>query len=406
MMLLFSRVLAASTAVVLVLALSLGHLQTTTWWAGYDLQNCPNCKPIVDWSDELSRNTVAGVQRRKFASDGVVVLSGAISPVKVSTLSDEVDSMVDTFMTSVLSKVVLRGYRKYEHRLDTRSELVRDWAVHGALAKWAAQLMDVKEARLYNAEKIYSAGADNPMGCNPAWHRDTVAAPFPIDAKSVTINIYLDDIGADGPHGDALIFIRGSHKDLDTPPAVTGKRLFEPVIKVGDVLAHDPNVYHTPSGRGCWNRRSLQFRYVESPTTFDFEPIRFPHGPIPWTLAHAPGLAPHGLKEGDALAGPWYPKVYPEPQEDEHITLKGKAWGIFSLLGVAKQAQDAAAKLGIGSDDDCIADVRNESDGYLYYGFDGPVAKCKDWEMLNGLPVHKEGQMINDMKRLMEKVKK
>ena len=33
-------------------------------------------------------------------------------------------------------------------------------------------------------------------------------------------------------------------------------------MRVGDVLAHDPNTYHTTSGVGCWRRRSLQFRYV------------------------------------------------------------------------------------------------------------------------------------------------
>lgn len=383
----------------LVAAITLGLVQKSTWWAGYDLRNCPGCEPVVDWSTEKSRDIVTDIRRQKFDDDGVLVLPSAISAAKVAELSNEVDSMDDTFMTTVLAKVVLRQYSKYEHKLDTRSELVRDWAVHGPLGKWAAQLMDVKEARLYNAEKIYSAGADNPTGCTSAWHRDTVAAPFPAGAKSVTFNIYLDDISSNPPTGDVLVYIKGSHKNLDAPPAVTGEQLFEPSLKVGDVLVHDANIFHSPSGRGCWNRRSLQFRYVESPTIFTFGPNRFPHGPIPWTYAHAGGVAPHGLTEGHALEGPWYPKVYPEPLPGEHIPIDGKPWSIMGVLGIAKQAQDIANKLGIGNQESCTA---NRRDG-LYFGLDGPVSDCKDWEMVSNVPVHKDGQMIKSLKKMSGK---
>lgn len=357
--------------------------------------------PSIDWSEEKSRNdVVTSKQVRTFQKDGVVVLQSAISSSKVSDLAAEVESMSDTFMTTVLAKFLLRSYIKYEHKLDTRSAIVRDWAVHGPLAKWAAELMDVKEARLYNAEKIFSAGSANPSGCNTAWHRDTVAAPFATTVKSVTINIYLDDIGADAPNGDVLIYSKGSHKNLNTPPDVT-KNLFEPKLKVGDVLVHDPSMFHSPSGRGCWERRSLQFRYVESPATFAFGPIRFPHGPVPWTLAHAPNVAPHSLTEGQALEGPWYPRVYPSPLESEHVPIDGKPWGILRLLGVAKEAQDKAEELGIGNSENCtIDDIKSEVKGvYSYFGFDGPVMLCKDWQMVGGLPVHKDGQMIQDMKK-------
>jgi len=395
-----SRCLAATVVLILIAAIVLGQIQQSTWWAGYDVLNCPGCGPVIDWSIEKSRDIVTDTQRRDFAKDGVLVLPSAISAAKVAELSDEVDAMADTFLTTVLAKLVLRQYSKYEHKLDTRSELVRDWAVHGPLGTWAAQLMGAKEARLYNAEKIYSSGANNPMGCNSAWHRDTVAAPFPTGAKSVTINVYLDDISSNPPTGDALVYIKGSHADLDAPPAVTGDNLFEPGLRVGDVLVHNAHIFHSPSGRGCWNRRSLQFRYVESPAVFTFGPNRFPHGPIPWTYAHAPGVAPHGLEEGQALEGPWYPKVFPKPSASEHVPFDDKPWGIIGVLGVAKQAQDLAAKLGIGNRENCTAGgVR----GGLYFGFDGPVSECRDWEMASGLPVHKDGQMINNIKRMMGK---
>lgn len=366
------------------------------------MNNCPGCNPIVDWSIEKGQNTVTADRIQQFKEDGVVVLPSAISPNKVADLANDVESLSDSFMTSVLTKVVLRQYSKYEHKLDTRSELIRDWAIHGPLAKWAAELMGVDAARLYNCEKIYSAGLDNPMGCSTAWHRDTVAAPFPTSAKSVTINIYLDDITADAPNGDVLIYAKGSHNSLASPPDVTdASNLYEPSLKVGDVIAHDPHIYHTPSGRGCWNRRSLQFRYVEAPTTFMFEPIRFPHGPIPWTMAQAAGVAPHGLEEGSPLEGPWYPLVYPSPSEDEHVPIKGRPWSILSLLSVASQAQKIANSLGIGADENCTVDDIVDAEGRMpFFGLDGPVTSCRDWTMVGGVPVHKDGQMIIGMQKM------
>lgn len=173
---------------------------------------------------------------------------------KVETLAKEVDNLTNTFMTDVIARFLLRHYYRYEHRLDTHSELVRDWAIHGPLGKWAAELLGVESVRLYNAEKIYHAGSP----CQPAWHRDTVAAPFLPHRKSITFNIYLDGISGDS---DALIFIKKSHTDLTRPPTSvdkeTNNELSELTIRVGDVLAHDPRIYHTPSGKGCWHRRSL-----------------------------------------------------------------------------------------------------------------------------------------------------
>jgi hypothetical protein len=47
------RLMAAVSAdIVIVAAVSIGihFLQRTMWWAGYNLENCPGCQPIVDWS--------------------------------------------------------------------------------------------------------------------------------------------------------------------------------------------------------------------------------------------------------------------------------------------------------------------------------------------------------------------
>jgi hypothetical protein len=386
----------ATSSAVIVAALSIGIacLKRTTWWAGYNLENCPGCQPIVDWSSELDKIVVNDALHKQYQRDGVILLPGVVAINKVKSLADEVDALPDTFMSHVLANTLLPQYLSYEHRLDTRSELVRDWAVHGPLGKWAAELMGVKEVRLYNAEKIYHRGAP----CNPAWHRDTIAAPFPVDAQSITINIYLDEMSGDN---DVLIYVPGSHRNITHPPSVNDP--WEPKIQVGDVLAHDPRIYHTPSGKGCWHRRSLQFRYVESPTTFAFAPNRFPHGPVPWTFAHSPGVAPHGLTNGDALEGPWYPRVIPTPLASEHVPLPGGPWALFAMLGVAKEAQDMIQTLGIGTKENCtlLVDSNNnqhKNNVFAYFGLDGPLIDCKDWELVDQVPVHKDGRMIEAMR--------
>eukprot|EP00629_Pelagomonadales_sp_RCC1024_P001232 CAMPEP_0119288706 /NCGR_PEP_ID=MMETSP1329-20130426/37719_1 /TAXON_ID=114041 /ORGANISM="Genus nov. species nov., Strain RCC1024" /LENGTH=286 /DNA_ID=CAMNT_0007289489 /DNA_START=75 /DNA_END=931 /DNA_ORIENTATION=+ len=277
-------------AVVAALAAIPSLVGRTTWWAGYALSNCNGCQPTIDWTQEKAAGVAsARAAASTFRADGAVVLSDVLPLNKVAALSRECDALPNTFMTDVIARVILPFYLRYEHKIDTRSELVRDWAVHGPLGAIAAELMGVERVRLYNAELIFHRGATSPT-CEPAWHRDTLAAPFEPHNKAVTFNVYLEPIDAEG---DGLVYFRGSHLRLDAPPA--SMDLLEPAVRVGSILAHDPNAYHTTSGRGCWRRRSLQFRYVADGATFSFGPHRLPHGPIPWTFAHAPGVAPHGL---------------------------------------------------------------------------------------------------------------
>jgi hypothetical protein len=386
--------LGVTSVLVVALAVGIAQVQRTVWWAGYDLQNCPGCRPLIPWSDEFQSPAVSSEHVTEFTETGVTVLRHVLSVDKISQLAHHVDELPTTVMTDGLAKFTLPHYLKYEHRLDTRSELVRDWAVHGPLGKWAAELLNVTHVRLYNAEAIYHAGTP----CKPAWHRDTIAAPFDsLTVRSVTLNVYFDDIAADGPHGDALIYMSGSHLNMDNTFAhdeTDATQLIRPVLHVGDVLAHDPNVYHTPSGQACWHRRSMQFRYVSAkndnglPTTFEFGPNRLPHGPIPWTLAHAPGIAPHGLVNGDVLQGPWYPQVYPSVLDMEHVALSNaQPWSLVKVLKLAKEAEQA-----VRSPTDPTRTVAGS------FALDGTIVHPDEWifqEIAPGsgveVPCHKHG---------------
>ncbi|KAJ1451874.1 hypothetical protein M885DRAFT_528560 [Pelagophyceae sp. CCMP2097] len=380
----FGLGLALVAAVAAVVA---GLLQRTVWWAGYDVGNCRGCSPEIDWAATKSRR-VGAADARTFDDDGVVVLRNALPAAYVAELAAECDRLSNTFMTSVLSRLVLVFYLRYEHRVDTRSAVMRDWAVHGPMGAWAAEMLGAESVRLYNAEIIFHKGKDSPT-CRPAWHRDTVSSPFSSAVRAVTFNVYLEDIAARGPHGDGLIYERGSHRDLSAPPKESD--LVEPAVAVGDILAHDPNTYHTTSGEGCWKRRSLQFRYVAAemagmPTRFAFGPNRMPHGPVPWTLAHSPGLAPHGLRDGDVLGGAWYPLVHPAPLPEEHAPAPGGPWALSALLRIAGES-DALARNGSGG---------LPAPGF--FGFDGTVEEPDDWAFvqLPDAPIkmlyHKRGQ--------------
>ena len=128
--------------------------------------------------------------------------------------------------------------------------------------------------------------------------------------------------------------------------------------------------------------------YVAAPVPFAHGPNRLPFGPIPWTLAHAAGVAPHGLSAGQPLAGPWYPRVYPAPLPEEHAPLPGPAWSLGALLSLAGEAEanGRAALNGSGAPEG----------GFL--GFDGPVRAPQEWAFVKvpDAPVeflyHKRGE--------------
>jgi len=361
-----------------VLEIGLRLVWHSTWFVGYDLNNCPGCVPKIDWSNSSNVEVVSPEKVNEFDEKGAVLFSNALPVELVQELAKEVDALPNTFMTDVLARTLLPQYMRYEHHLETRSELVRDWALHGPLSKWAAELMNVDQVRLYNAEAIYHAGEASPNPCKPAWHRDTIAAPFPTNVRSVTFNIYFEDIGADAPNGDGLIYMSGSHKDLTGPP--TNPNIIEHYVRVGDVLAHDAHSYHTTSGRGCWRRRSMQFRYVAGNdnegklTTFQFGRNRFPHGPVPWSLAQAPELYPHGLDNGDLLQGHGYPLAFPAPLEAEHVPLTGNIWSLKKIFELITESGEAAKQLPKD-----------------FFAMDGPIVDPEDWVSQSNLPMHKRG---------------
>ena len=98
-----TKLAIAFTLLACLLAAGISHVQSTIWWAGYDMRNCPGCKSTIDWSKEIEDDAVVSADRiRQFKEDGVVVLPSAISPNKVARLTNEVESLSDTFMTTVL----------------------------------------------------------------------------------------------------------------------------------------------------------------------------------------------------------------------------------------------------------------------------------------------------------------
>lgn len=104
----------------------------TIWAHGFDLNNCRGCQAKIDWTLETAKS-VSDDLIAQFDQDGVVLLSNFVSAAKVKELSQEIEQLPNTFLTDVIARFTLPHYLRYEHRIDSRSELVRDWAVHGPL---------------------------------------------------------------------------------------------------------------------------------------------------------------------------------------------------------------------------------------------------------------------------------
>jgi hypothetical protein len=74
------------------------------------------------------------------------------------------------------------------------------------------------------------------------------------------------------------------------------------------------------------------------------------------------------------------------------------------MLGLAKEAQDIIQTLGIGTKENCTLPFsNNQPNDFAYFGLDGPVIHCQDWEVVQQVPLHKDGQMIHVMKANAEK---
>ena len=125
-----NRILVFLAGAIALLSLALSRIGTTPWAHGYDRQNCPGCQAKIDWSKENSRR-VSRKQVKEFHDKGMILLPKLLDIDKVQALEQEVDNLPNTIMSDIFGKGL--PYRRYEHHLDTRSELVRDWAVNGPL---------------------------------------------------------------------------------------------------------------------------------------------------------------------------------------------------------------------------------------------------------------------------------
>ncbi len=167
-----------------------------------------------------------------------------------------------------------------------------------------------------------------PPGCHvpTPWHHDLTF--WPIRGERVcSLWMTLDPVTR---ASSGLEFVRGSHRwqkrfkavtpdynaymmasDLEQPPDIDSQRedydLLSWDMEPGDVLIFNGLVVHGSTGNHSTvhTRRAFSTRWAGDDVRFD---PRHPTMPLLW---------PHGLRPGDALAGPLFPQILPHPIPQE-----------------------------------------------------------------------------------------
>jgi ectoine hydroxylase-related dioxygenase (phytanoyl-CoA dioxygenase family) len=209
----------------------------------------------------------------------------------------------------------------------------RDWVYHSPAAHVAQQVL-----RSTRVRHFYDQLFVKPPGCHlpTPWHHDVTFWPVDVESKGLcSIWISFDAISRET---SGLEFVRGSHRwperykaitptydpymmdsDFADPPDIDAQRdrydLFCPDMAPGDCLIFDAHVVHGSSANTSTDtpRRALSTRWAADSVRYD---PRHATMPLLWT---------HGLRAGDALAGPLFPQILPEVIPGECARYQGEA---------------------------------------------------------------------------------
>lgn len=189
-----------------------------------------------------------------------------------------------------------------------------------------ADILGSRELWLFY-DQIFVKEAGTGVTRRTPWHQDT-AYWITGGSQLAGFWITLDDIPAE----ESLEFVRGSHRgpiyagsafdpDCDTTPFQPGEEwptlpdieadrarfdiLSFPIAR-GDVVLFHPGVLHGGGAAAEGHaRRTLSIRFFGDDVVYEERPIPAPS---------YPGIAAL-LKPGEALRGPWFPRLLPRPTQ-------------------------------------------------------------------------------------------
>lgn len=263
--------------------------------------------------------------------DGVVCARGLFPAAWIERMSAAVDRVVEspTFLGNVVSmKDEAFSGDLFLWKTD---DDFRDWVYESPAAHVASQVL--RSSRIHH---FYDQLFVKPAGCHvpTPWHHDITF--WPVDTESRGLCSIWITFDAVDRASSGLEFVKGSQhwperfkavtpnydpfmmaSDFADVPEIDAHRedydLFCPDMEPGDCLIFDAHVVHGSSSNYSTERarRAFSSRWCTDEVAFDGR------------RATMPLLWEHGLADGEALAGPLFPRVLPEPVPGEARRHKG-----------------------------------------------------------------------------------
>ena len=255
--------------------------------------------------------------------DGVICARGLFNDAWVERMAGAVDRIVahPTFYGDQVS--LAENSFSNDLFLWKQDDDFRDFIYDSPAAQVANMVL-----RSQQVHSFYDQLFVKPPGCHvpTPWHHDVTF--WPIEGEQVcSIWMIFDPVTRDS---SGLEFVRGSHRwpkrfkaitpdynpymmasDLEDAPDIDGHRedydLAVWDMQPGDVLIFNGLVVHGSTGNHTTDltRRAFSSRWTGDDIRFA---PRHPTMPLFW---------PHGLRKGDPMGGPLFPRILPHPIEPE-----------------------------------------------------------------------------------------
>ncbi|MZG19562.1 phytanoyl-CoA dioxygenase family protein [Streptomyces sp. SID5914] len=253
-----------------------------------------------------------------FRRDGVVCVRGLYTPEWVATIESALDAVRERPALSVPGVSASFRSDAFTWHFD---DAVRDFVLYGPSAHIARQVFGSKKVNLFYDQIFIKEALTSDL---TPWHHD--ASFWPLEGDQIaSLWTSVDAVDA---NSSALEFIAGSHRwdKLWKPIGVGGIVVSsEPLEALPDIDAHrsdyrilswalepgDALLFHARTVHGAQgnkspdtSRRAIATRWCGDDVVYR---PRVQEMPIPWA---------HGLRPGDPLSGPVFPRVLPELDRD------------------------------------------------------------------------------------------
>jgi len=275
---------------------------------------------------EISAQEIASYRR-----DGAAVLRGIVAPEWIERMRAAIDRVLARPASTGLEYTPEGEPGRYygDFFLWRRDEDFRAFMAESCLPELAARVMESRTVRFFYDQLLVKEPGTREA---TPWHHDL--AYWPLRGEDIlSVWVPFDRVTRES---GAVVYIPGSQRtralyapaafgessgfgqvyeqaglsplpDIETEIARCGLLGWE--LEVGDVVIHHPRVLHHAPGNASSDlrRRGLALRYVGDDVVFDDRPGTFLDNP-----RLRDSLPPLSLRDGEALGGPLFPRVWPQ----------------------------------------------------------------------------------------------